>query len=120
MNSLLVQWLWPKLIRQELDELKSRFNDHRVRRDWKKTHPSGVSPNISYSLPKTYGGQESLLQPVDRAVVRKLMEDLGGEDLIRFVSVEFDAQAQEVFDTLSLENVWNIFSLMLPLMFGPQ
>jgi len=117
----LVQWLWPKLIQQELNTLKTRFNDHVVRKDRGKKFPSGVSPNIAYTLYEDYGGQDCL-QPVDRDFTKSLMEDIGGEDLIRFVSVEYAARAQAVFETLgfpslSFQNVWPIFSAMLHIMY---
>lgn len=34
--SELVQWIWPELIQQELDELKDRFNNHVSRKNRKK------------------------------------------------------------------------------------
>jgi hypothetical protein len=53
------------------------------------------------------------------------MEELGGEDLILFVSREYAYKAQGIFDTLrvrdlNLQNVWHIFSSMLPLMQASQ
>jgi hypothetical protein len=119
--SELVQWLWPTLIQQELDTLKDQFNNHVVRKDRGKKLPSGVSPNIAYTLYKEYGG-ENCLQPIDPNFVKSLMEGIGGEDLIRFVSVEYAAHAQAVFETLgfvalSFHNVWLIFSAMMPIMY---
>lgn len=119
-SSDLVQWLWPKLIQQQLDTLKHRFNDHRVRFDRNKKLPSGVSPNIAYTLHKKYGG-ENYLQPVNTAIVRELMVELGGEELIQFVSPEYAVCAQGVYDRLNigeltLENIWFVYSEMLPLM----
>jgi hypothetical protein len=116
--SELVQWLWPTLIQQELDELKERFNCHKTRYDSTKQLPSGVSPDVAYSLYEEYGAQ-NCLQPVDPDVVQNLMDAIGGEDLIRFVSVEYAARAQEVFDSLEVpkitfHNVWEIFQKMLP------
>jgi len=78
------------LIQQELDTLKDRFNNHVVCKDKEKKLPSGVSPNVAYTLYDQYGG-EQCLQPVDRAFVKALMEAIGGEDLIHFVSVEYAA-----------------------------
>jgi len=114
----LVQWLWPTLIQQELDELKARFNCHKIRYDSTSLLPSGVSPEVAYSLYEDYGAQ-NCLQPVDPDVVQNLMDELGGEDVIRFVSVAYAARAQEVFDSLDVpkimfENVWKIFQTMLP------
>ncbi|KAH7904483.1 hypothetical protein BJ138DRAFT_1019103 [Hygrophoropsis aurantiaca] len=116
----LVQWIWPKLIQQELDTLMDRFNNHTVRFDKNKKLPSGVSPNTAYALHTEYNGQYCL-QSVDRQIVAQLMEEIGGEDLIRFVSVEYAAHAQAIynslgFTSLTLHNVWAVFSSMLPLM----
>lgn len=114
----LVQWLWPTLIQQELDELKAHFNCHKIRYDSTSLLPSGVSPEVAYSLYEDYGAQ-NCLQPVDPDVVQNLMDELGGEDVIRFVSVAYAARAQEVFDSLDVpkitfKNVWKIFQTMLP------
>jgi hypothetical protein len=91
-----------------------------VRLDRNKLIPLGVAPSVAYSLCKKYGG-EDCLQPVDTAVVTRLMEELGSEDLIHFVSAEYARKAQEVFNTLgindlTLQNVWHVFRAMLPLM----
>ncbi|KAG0708133.1 hypothetical protein DFH29DRAFT_979469 [Suillus ampliporus] len=93
----MVQWLWLKLIQQELNQLQEQFNNHRVRKDSAKKLPS-----------------------VDHEVVKQLMESIGGKDLVRFISVEYKNHAETVFANLgfkelSFHNVWNIFSAMLPL-----
>jgi hypothetical protein len=118
LGSELVQWLWPTLIQQELDELKDRLNCHTTRYDSSKKIPSGVSPDVAFLLCTEYGG-ENCLQPVNVAVVQHLMEEIGGEELIRFVSVEYAARAQLVFNTLGVskltfENIWEVFSTMIP------
>ncbi|KAG2140218.1 uncharacterized protein EDB93DRAFT_1241888 [Suillus bovinus] len=115
----LVQWLWPRLIQQELDTLKHRLNTHTVRYDRDKLLPSGVSLNVGILLHKDYDAQ-NCLQLVDRDVVKNLMEEIGGEDLIRFVDSEYSAAAQLIFDglgftILTFKNVWSVFSAMLPL-----
>ena len=79
---------------------------------------------MAYELFEQYGG-EDCLQPVDRKVICDLMEELGGEDLILFVSREYAAKAQGICDTLgvcdlNLQNVWHVFSTMLPLMEASQ
>jgi len=117
--SELVQWLWSRVIQKELDELKARFNNHKVRTDRSKLIPSGVAPSVAYSLHEAYGG-ENCLELVDREVIHGLMEELGGENLIRFVPAVYDAKAAEVFESLNiadltLQNVWNVFQSMLPL-----
>jgi len=108
------------LIQQELDMLKHRLNTHTVRYDRNKLLPSGVSPNIAMSLHQDYNA-ENCLQLVDRDVVKNLMEEIGGEDLIRFIDLEYSNTAQLIFNNLgytvlTFENVWQVFSAMLPLM----
>lgn len=120
--SELVQWLWSRLIQQELDELKNGFNDHLVRYDRKKVNPSGTTPNLAYSLynSKKFRGQWCL-QNVDVGVVQGLMDKLGGRELVEFVSPEYAVRAEEAFSSLNIvkltfQNVWAVFSAMRPLM----
>ncbi len=80
-----------------------------------------MAPNILYATPHSYGGEREGLQPVDLALIDELMEDLGGEDIIRFVSHEYEARAEQVYVSLEIgeltfHNVWDVFSRMLPLM----
>ncbi|KAG1750783.1 hypothetical protein EDB19DRAFT_1893324 [Suillus lakei] len=115
----LVQWLWPRLIQQELDKLKHCLNTHTIRYDHDKILPSGVSPNIAMSLHEDYDA-ENCLQPVDHDVIKNLMEEIGGEDLICFVGSEYSVATQSIFDNLgftvlTFENVWQVFAAMLPL-----
>jgi hypothetical protein len=116
----LVQWLWSTVIQKELNTLIVKFNDHKVRTDRTKLIPSGVAPNVAYSLHNAYGG-ENCLEAVDRDVIDGLMQELGGEDLIHFVPAAYEAKAIEVFESLNitdltLQNVWDVFQSMLPLM----
>ncbi|KAJ3782569.1 hypothetical protein GGU10DRAFT_396781 [Lentinula aff. detonsa] len=116
----LVRWLWPTLIQAELDSLKDRFNNHCVRKDRGKYLPSGTSPNTAFALYQQHGGDFGL-QTADRNVIAQLMEDMGGENLIRFVPVEYAAKAQQVYDSLDLpkltmSNIWGVFQAMLPCM----
>lgn len=108
------------MIQSELDGLKDRFNSHIIRLDRTKSNPSGVLPNVAYKLFENYGGEDCLI-PVNSAVVRELMGDLGGEDLIQFVSRKYATKARGICEglgvhQLTLQNVWHIFSTMLPLM----
>ena len=114
--SNLVQWLWSSLIQRELDKLRDSFNNHKVRSDRNKLLPSGQSPNVVMALYKQYGGT-NCLQPVDIHLVDELMQGLGGEDLIRFVPLEFEQRATRALHSigmtlqdLSLENVWDVYT----------
>ena len=83
-----------------------------------------MSRNEAYSLPHTWGGRQCLLE-VDLDVVREIKDFIsGGEDMFRFplVTAEFEQEAEKVYQSLhiqdlSLNNVWNIFSTMLYLLF---
>ena len=99
-----MQWLWSTVIQKELNELKDRFNNHIVRCDRSKLIPSGVAPNVVFSLHEQYGG-EDCLQPVDPGVIHRLMEELGGEELIQFVSPAYASKAQAIFNTLHIQNL---------------
>ncbi|EGO28876.1 hypothetical protein SERLADRAFT_366542 [Serpula lacrymans var. lacrymans S7.9] len=108
--SNLVQWLWLRLIQQELNNLKHHFNTHVVRHDKDKLLLSGVSPNIVYALYKDYNA-ENCLQPVDCTIIKALMEEIGGEDFKHFATLEYSIQAQEVFNglgftELSFQNIY--------------
>jgi len=114
----LVQWLWPQLIQKELDKLREQFNSHVVRYDAKKKLPSGVSPNVAFALHTKYHAVDCL-QKVDTGVVRSVMKDIGGEDLIRFISADYATRAEATYHELGLppvtfQNVWTIFQTMLP------
>ena len=84
----LVCWLWSTVIQKELDELKDWFNSHAICLDCTKSNPSGISPNVAYELYEKYGGIDCL-QSVDREVICDVMEELGGKDLILFVSHDY-------------------------------
>ncbi|KAF8493812.1 hypothetical protein JB92DRAFT_2749807 [Gautieria morchelliformis] len=115
----LVQWLWPRLIQQELDEVKERFNNHPMHHDKNKTLPSGVSPNVAYTTYLEYGAV-NCIQQVDMDVVHALKEETGGEELVCFISCQYKTHSKAVYEMLgvhklTLQNVWDVFSHMLPL-----
>ncbi|KAH9884127.1 hypothetical protein C8Q73DRAFT_749482 [Cubamyces lactineus] len=114
----LVHWLWPKLIQKELDKLRQDLNDHKPRKDRSKLLPTGVAPNVLYTLYERYGAEDRGLQPVDRELIAQLMDNLGGDDLIRFVPREYEQHIQQIFDhigapELSFHNIWDVFTQML-------
>lgn len=56
------------------------------------------------------------------SLIAQLMEDLGGEELLEFVPLEFAERCQEVLESLGIievnfQNVWDIFQALLPLVF---
>ena len=116
--SELHQWLWPKLIQSELDSLRYQFNNHKTRFDRHKILPSNVSPNVAVALCEQWGG-ENCLQPVERAVVREMMQVIG-DNSVRFVTPEFAARAEAVYAFLGCPELtpataWSVYWKMLPL-----
>lgn len=78
-----------------------------------------MSPNVAFVTHQEYGAV-NCLQVVNMDVVHTLKEELGGSDLVRFVSCEYATHCQTILDTLgvcklTLQNVWVIFNHMLPL-----
>jgi len=92
-----------------------------MRKDKTKLGPSGMSRNQAYSLPEEWNGRNCLLKIDDTSVIRKLKDELGGDELVSFSTLEFSVLAEEVFNSLNIrnltfENVWVVFQAMLPLM----
>lgn len=120
----LCQWLWPRLLRKLAKEFMESRNSYKSRRDVSKPGPSGMSRNEAYSLPHIWGGHQCLLD-VDMDVVREIKDFISdGKDMFRFplVTAQFEHEADIIYQSLhvqdlSLCNVWNIFSAMLPLLF---
>ena len=120
-TSELCQWLWPHLLRKELQLFMDCRNAARMRKDKNKAGPSGMSRDNAFNFPESWGGRNCLL-PVDVAVIHELKEDLGGNQLLEFVSPEFSKHAQEAYESLNIseltfQNVWTIFSTMCQLLF---
>jgi hypothetical protein len=110
-------------LQQELNAFKDYRNGARMRKDKSKPGPSGMSRDHAYLFPESWGGRDCLL-PVDVQVIREMKEALGGDSLLEFVSAEFANRAQVAYDTLNIskltfQNVWAVFTQMLPLI-GPS
>ena len=93
-----------------------------MRKDKEKPGPSGMSRNQAFSLPEMWGGRDCLLKVNDLSVIDGLKSRLGGKELVSFSTPEFSAHAQEAYDSLGIvvltfENVWAIFTEILPLIF---
>ena len=117
--SELHQWLWPKFVQQELDSFRDRMNNHVTHFDKNKILPSGITLNVAYTLCEKSGGEQCLIA-VDRAVIKSLINEIG-EDVIHFISPEYEARAEAVFATLGItkltkKNTWQVFVDMLSLM----
>ncbi|KAJ2935155.1 hypothetical protein H1R20_g1901, partial [Candolleomyces eurysporus] len=116
----LVNWLWSKFIQEQLDDFRAKMNAHRPRVNKDQLLPSGLSPNECMERYVQLGA-EWCLQHVDLELVRCLREELGGEQLIYFNTLEYRTVAQRVFDSLSIgrisgNSIWGIYQEMLPRM----
>ncbi|KAK7055718.1 hypothetical protein R3P38DRAFT_2848678 [Favolaschia claudopus] len=117
----LSQFLWSRILQAEVDETVNFRNGAPMRSQPDKPGPSGMSRDVAFALPESWGGINCLLPiPVER--VRRMKADLGGDALLEFTEPEFTARAQAVLDTLqplklTLDNGWTVFRVMLPLVF---
>ncbi|KAM6499101.1 hypothetical protein JOM56_004609 [Amanita muscaria] len=118
----LCQWLWPRLLQKELDKFMEFQNGCMMRKDKEKPGSSGMSRNQAFSLPEMWGGRDCLLGLTDKnlSVIQELKAWLGGDKLVSFSKPEFSARAQEAYNSLAIvdltfENVWGVFTAMLPL-----
>lgn len=119
--SNLCQWLWSKLLRQELKSFMEFRNGVRMRKDKNKPGPSGRSRNEAFSLPESWGGRNCLLPISNLNVIRELKEELGGASILDFVNADFAKQAEDAYEELgitqlTMDNVWAIFTDMLMLL----
>jgi hypothetical protein len=86
-----------------------------------KAGPSGMARNTAFSFPEKWNGRNCLL-PVDVAVIRQIKEVLGGDEILEFVSADFAVRAQAAYESLGIsrlkfDNVWDVFTAMLSLVF---
>jgi hypothetical protein len=99
-----------------------RANSHTPQRNRNKLNPSGVAPYMAKTMPGLFGGEDCLI-PIREEIVTSMMAPLGGAELLRFVSVGYEAKANAIFQSLGLKKddfelhrVWDTFSTMLPYM----
>jgi hypothetical protein len=107
-------------MQRELDKFREEANSRRVRKQRDKALPSGVSPNVAYTFPEKFGG-ENCLQLVDIQLVEGILNDMQKEKEVLSdwgVPLEFRMRAQEVYEyhgspDVTMETVWLIFSAMV-------
>ena len=116
----MAQWLWSTILRHEIKDVQTKFNNSPIRWDKKKLLPSGkgVTPDHIYKFLEQYGLSDQLLK-VDTTVVKELKDALGGESLLDFVSPEFHEIASSAYvrigsPNVSSQNAWCVFKLLLP------
>jgi hypothetical protein len=104
-HSELCQWLWPKLLRLELEEFVEFRNGVRMRKDARKAGPSGCSQNDAFSLYQKHGLSDCLL-PIDNMdLIGELKIGMGGDAILEFVSAEFSERAESAYTTLEIEKL---------------
>ena len=117
-HSELAQWLWSKLLRQELALFIEFRNGVRMRKDAKKAGPSGMSRNEAFALYESWGGRDCLLPITDCEPIKAIMDFLGGSSLLDFVPPDYAQQAEAALKQLGISeinmgNVWEIFRDLL-------
>ena len=93
-------------------------NAHRVRKQAKKSLPSGGRPDRFYSNPEEYNGEECLIKVDIDMVEQLLQESEDGKEKMWFTDHNFDPLAKVAYEKIgafpvTLENVWRVFSLMI-------
>jgi hypothetical protein len=82
-----------------------------------KPGPSGMSRYKAYAMPEAWGGRDCLIPIDDMSLIRDMKEELGGEALLEFTSLEYSQRARAIYDTLgivdlSYKTVWDVFATM--------
>ena len=93
-----------------------------MRKDKNKPGPSGCSRNEAFSLPEQWGGVNCLLPLPENglAIIQAMKQAIGGPSLLEFVTPKFAEQAEAAYEALgvtklTMENVWHVFSDLLPM-----
>ncbi|KAG8988790.1 hypothetical protein FRB90_002535 [Tulasnella sp. 427] len=121
---LLARYIWAIAVQTQLDATVQELNNRPTRRDPNQNLPSGISPAVFSSLHKKWGYKNMLIS-VPREVVKEMMEAVGGEDIIRFVSRGYEEKAQLIktaydIPDFTIHNAWDAFESMLPHMAAPE
>ncbi|KAK7029309.1 hypothetical protein R3P38DRAFT_3394433 [Favolaschia claudopus] len=102
----LFNWIFPPLVQAKLDEFRTYWNQHIIRLQPEKEMPSGHAPADALAHPGLFGGLHCGIQEV------------GPRDShLLWVTPEFDGVATEIFagltfNTITLENSWEVFAEM--------
>ncbi|KAJ7671972.1 hypothetical protein B0H14DRAFT_2205472, partial [Mycena olivaceomarginata] len=85
----LFQWLWPKIVKQAIDNFVRYWNNHKTCSQKEKWLPSGVAPRQVYENPVNYGFKHAR-KPVPREVVQqvRVMLPKSRKDCMRWVPEE--------------------------------
>ncbi len=66
---------------------------------------------------------DSRLLPIPLDIVHEMKTQLGGDSILEFVIADYADRCQAAFDLLAIveltfENVWDVFTAMLPLVYS--
>ena len=92
----LCRWLWAKLLQETLTQFTQERNSFKSRKDNDKPGPSGMSRNHAFSMPEQWNGKNCLL-PVDVAIIQEIKKEMGGDEILEFVSQEFSECAETTY-----------------------
>ncbi|KAE9391118.1 hypothetical protein BT96DRAFT_832510, partial [Gymnopus androsaceus JB14] len=120
----LFNWLWPKILQNELNSFTEYWNNHHIRFQAEKPNASGTSPRNAFTLPKSCSLQAQECQiDVDQFVVDALRAEIpvSHEEAMKFVSDEFDAKVEGVYKHIGSPELkavvgWSTFTTMLALL----
>ncbi|KAJ3986983.1 hypothetical protein F5890DRAFT_1571998 [Lentinula detonsa] len=116
----LFNWLWPKILQQQLNVFTEYWNNHKIRFQPNKPNASGTTPRNAFINPKSCSPQaEECGISVDSVVVDALRKGIpvSREEAMRYVSDEFCAKAEAVYEQIGSPALkpldgWSIFTNM--------
>ncbi|KAI6002579.1 hypothetical protein F5J12DRAFT_839977 [Pisolithus orientalis] len=118
LHKQLFYWLWPKILRGELDSFVEYWNNHRIRYQKRKSNASGTSPRHAFTLPASQGGQDCKV-PVTQDVIDALRHEIpvSRDVSMCWVSEEFGNLAERIYEEIGCPNFtlhggWAIFQQM--------
>ncbi|EDR01155.1 uncharacterized protein LACBIDRAFT_333554 [Laccaria bicolor S238N-H82] len=109
-HNIAIEWSWLRLC---LDWGMESITPTMGSSNNKKAGPSGCSRNEAFSLHEKYGLTDCLLRIPDMSIIHKLKEEMGGDQLLEFVSPNFAVRCDAAYESLaiselSFENVWEL------------
>jgi hypothetical protein len=115
----LFNWLWPKILQNQLDKFIEYWNNHKIRPQAEKSNMSGATPRHGFTVPAAPAEDCRII--VDQAVIDALRMQIpvSREDSMRWVDDFFEVAARNAYDAVgrpSLDNLltgWDIFSSMV-------
>ncbi|KAJ3980302.1 hypothetical protein F5890DRAFT_1419886 [Lentinula detonsa] len=116
----LFNWLWPKILQNELDVFTEYWNNHRIRCQPGKPNASGTSPRHAFTLPKSISPEaEDCRIAIDQFVVDALRKEIpvSQKEAMRYVSDEFGDEAEVIYQLIASPALkaisgWSTFTAM--------